>query len=98
MHWSSGFGYFPTYAIGNMLNAMYFKDLVEEEDFNALDDLSKCNFKRINKWMKDWVFTESEPDLRDTLDWIKYITDEDFNPYYFIEYLKDKYSDIYGIK
>lgn len=98
MHWSSGFGYFPTYAIGNMLNAMYYKYMLEDtEELDIKGDLSKCDFSKINKWMQDWVFTEAEPDLRDTLNWIEYITDEDFSPKFFIDYLKEKYSDIYGI-
>jgi carboxypeptidase Taq len=99
VHWSSDFGYFPTYAIGNMLNAMYYNYMLEDtEELDIKGDLAKCDFSKINKWMKDWVFTDAEPDLRDTLDWIKYITDEDFNPHYFIDYLKDKYSDIYNIR
>lgn len=98
MHWSSGFGYFPTYAIGNMLNAMYYNYMLEDtEELNIKGDLAKCDFSKINKWMKDWVFIEAEPDLRDTLNWIEYITDESFSPRFFINYLKEKYSDIYGI-
>ena len=96
MHWSSGFGYFPTYAIGNMLNAMYYNSMLE--DLDVKNDLSKGEFSRINKWMTDKVFIGAEPDLRDTLDWINYITNKEFSPSYFINYLKEKYSDIYNIK
>ena len=99
MHWSSGFGYFPTYAIGNMLNAMYYNYMLEDtEELDVKGDLAKCDFSKINKWMKDWVFIDAEPDLRDTLNWIEYITDEKFSPRFFIDYLKKKYSEIYNIK
>ena len=30
VHWASGFGYFPTYAIGNFYNAMYYNRMKQE--------------------------------------------------------------------
>ena len=49
VHWTSGFGYFPTYAIGNFYNAMYYNRLKEEVDVNAA--IREGNFAPLNDWM-----------------------------------------------
>ena len=36
VHWSDGFGYFPTYALGNMYNAMYYNKMREKYDIDRL--------------------------------------------------------------
>ena len=36
VHWTSGFGYFPSYAIGNCYNAMYLKRIEKELPFREL--------------------------------------------------------------
>ena len=91
VHWTSGFGYFPSYAIGNCYNAMYLKRLEKELPFKEL--ILKGDFKTINQWMKDNVFIHAN--VLTPKEWIKELTGEELTPKYFLEYLNSKYSKIY---
>ena len=93
VHWSSGFGYFPTYALGNMYNAMYLNRMKQEMDVDAA--VASGNIKAVNDWMKDNVFARA--DLLAPKDWIREITGRDFTPDDFLDYLEEKYSRIYEL-
>ena len=94
VHWSGGFGYFPSYAIGNSYNAMYVKKL--KEDINFEECILNGDFKTINNWMREHVFKHAN--VLTPNEWIKEITGESLTPKYFIEYLNEKYSKIYRLK
>ena len=91
VHWSSGFGYFPSYAIGNCYNAMYLNRLKNELDFKGL--ILQSDFASINKWMKENVFIHSN--VLTPKEWIKELTGESLSPKAFLAYLNEKYSKIY---
>ena len=91
VHWSGGFGYFPSYALGNSYNAMYVRKLKEDIDFEKC--IKDGDFKTINNWMKEHVFKEANRFTPDN--WIRSITGEGLTPKYFLEYLNNKYSKIY---
>ncbi|MCI2068257.1 MAG: carboxypeptidase M32 [Bacilli bacterium] len=94
VHWSSGFGYFTTYAIGNAYNAMYLNKMKEELDVEKL--LSIGNFAPIDSWMKEHVFATAN--RLPPKEWIKGITGREFTPDDFLTYLVDKYSALYNLK
>lgn len=91
MHWSSGFGYFPSYAMGNSYNAMYVRKMKEEIDFEGAVSRGQMNI--IKAWLKDNVFSHANVLTPD--EWIREITGESLTPKYFLEYLNKKYSEIY---
>ena len=93
VHWTSGFGYFPTYAIGNFYNAMYYNRLKEEVDVNAA--IREGNFAPLNDWMIGHVFDRA--DRLSPKEWIKDITGREFTPVDFLDYLEAKYSELYGL-
>ena len=93
VHWTSGFGYFPTYAIGNFYNAMYYNRLKEEVDVNAA--IREGNFAPLNNWMIGHVFDRA--DRLSPKEWIKDITGREFTPVDFLDYLEAKYSELYGL-
>ncbi len=93
VHWTSGFGYFPTYAIGNFYNAMYYNRLKEEVDVNAA--IREGNFAPLNNWMIGHVFDRA--DRLSPKEWIKDITGRKFTPVDFLDYLEAKYSELYGL-
>ena len=93
VHWTSGFGYFPSYAIGNCYNAMYLKRLEKELPFKEL--ILKGDFKTINQWMKDNVFIHAN--VLTPKEWIKELTGESLSPKAFLEYLNNKYKEIYKL-
>ena len=93
VHWASGFGYFPTYAIGNFYNAMYYNRMKEEV---AVDEaIREGNFEPVNKWMIEHVFAKA--DRLSPQEWIKDITGRAFTPVDFLDYLESKYSAIYEL-
>lgn len=90
-HWSSGFGYFPTYALGSAYGAQLIKTM--EKEIQVSNDLEKGDFTRINKWLKDKIHKYSG--TRKSLEMIKEVCNENFNPKIYIEYLINKFSNIY---
>ena len=93
VHWTSGFGYFPTYALGNMYNAMYSNRMREEFDLNAA--VAAGDFEKINGWMKEHVWKKA--DILAPADWIRDITGRELTPDDFLDYLEDKYSKLYEL-
>ena len=93
VHWSSGFGYFPTYAMGNAMNVMYFKKMDESINFSKTVKAGKMD--TVLSWLKENVFAKAP--LYDTKDWIKEITGEEFSAKPYVEYLTKKFMKIYHI-
>ena len=93
VHWASGFGYFPTYALGNMYNSMYFNTM--NKDFDLSSAVSEGRFDQINGWMKDHVWKKAC--RLDSKTWIKDITGCDFTTDDFLDYLEAKYSELYEL-
>ena len=94
-HWAGGaFGYFPTYALGNIYNAHMLHVL--RNDLPNYDELVRTgNLKPIIEWMTEKVHRPSN--LYDPADLMKRITGESVNPQYFIDYLNKKYSELYDL-
>ena len=95
IHWSAGlYGYFPTYALGNLYGAQLTNTLKNEmPDFNL--NLLTGNLYPIKNWLNDKIHKHgssvSAPDL------IKNISGESLNSQYFLNYLEEKYKTIYDI-
>ncbi len=93
VHWTSGFGYFPTYAIGNMYNAMYYNRMSVELDIDKT--VREGRFDLINKWMRENVFLKA--DRLSPGEWIKDITGREFTTKDFLDYLEEKYGALYEL-
>lgn len=93
VHWTSGFGYFPTYALGNMHNAMYLNQMNSEFDLGAA--VRSGDFAKVNGWMKEHVWARADREA--PKDWIKKITGREFTADDFLDYLESKYSEIYEL-
>ena len=93
VHWTGGFGYFPSYAIGNCYNAMYLKRIKNEIHFNEC--IRNGDFESIRRWMQEYVFFNAN--VLTPKEWIHEITGEYLTPKYFLEYLNEKYKDIYKL-
>jgi len=93
VHWSSGFGYFPTYALGNMYNAMYYDTM--SRDFDIEQAVLNGDFSKINGWMKEHVWKNAN---RETpKEWLLEITGRDFSAEPYLDYLEKKYTALYDI-
>lgn len=93
VHWASGFGYFPTYALGNFYGAMYYNRMCEEFDVESA--VLHGDFGQINDWMKEHVWKEAN--CLDAKTWIRKITGREFTASDFLEYIEKKYGSLYGV-
>ena len=92
IHWSSGdFGYFPSYTLGYLYAAQMHNTMKKEVPF---DECLKTNdFESIRKWFTKHVHQHGK--TKKPLDLLKDVTSEELNPAYLVEYLTNKYGDIY---
>lgn len=93
VHWTSGFGYFPTYAIGNALGAAYFQTMEGAMDVEKV--LSGGRMDEVLSWMRENVFKKAM--LLDTKPWIEEITGKPFSAKPYVEYLTKKFSSLYRL-
>ena len=93
IHWTSGFGYFPTYALGSAMSSQFLASM--EKDFNPFLDMKNGDFRRVNAWLKEHIHKYGMS--KKNLEIVKIATGEDFNPKYYIDYLKNKFKKIYEI-
>lgn len=93
-HWYGGSaGYFPTYVLGNIIGSQIVH-VMEKEIPDWKDLVAKGEFTGIKKWMVDNVHNHGN--IMDSLDLVQKVTGEEINVKYFLKYLNDKYSRIYG--
>ena len=86
-HWyGSAFGYFTSYALGNLYGAQILHYMKKDLPFDEL--LSRGDLLPILNWFKEKDFAY---DYLDPKDWILKVTGEEMNPQYFIDYLKEKF-------
>ena len=86
-HWFGGaFGYFPSYALGNLYGAQILHYMKKELPYDKL--VSKGDLAPILKWLREKDFAY---DYLDPKDWIIKVTGEEMNPQYYIEYLRNKF-------
>lgn len=95
VHWSGGaFGYFPSYALGNMYAAQFTQTLRKElPNFDSL--IAEGNLVPIKEWLTDKVYQHGK--LLTPNEIIRQVTGEELNPDYLVQYLEEKYTSVYGI-
>lgn len=93
VHWASGLvGYFPTYALGNLISAqLWEKMLAEHPDIPA--KMTEGDFSQILAWLRENVHRHSS--RYDPLDLVRKITGGPIDPEPYLRYLNAKYSEIY---
>ena len=95
MHWSGGsFGYFPTYAIGTIYASQLFKKLSEESS-NVFGEIENGEFNNILLWLREKVHKYGRLITADEI--IQNCCGEGLNSMVFVDYLKDKYYDLYDV-
>lgn len=95
VHWSAGlFGYFPSYALGNMYAAQIMHEM-ESKVPQIQDHLAHGRLSPIKEWLTDNVYQYGK--LRTPNELILSISGEKLNPSYFVQYLNTKYREIYKL-
>lgn len=94
VHWTYGsFGYFPSYALGNLYGAQFLNTMKKTVPFDA--SLEKGELQPVKDWLDKNVHTHGS--LYFPHDLMKKVTGEDLNPKYFVNYLREKYTKLYSL-
>ncbi|UCC19994.1 MAG: carboxypeptidase M32 [Promethearchaeota archaeon] len=94
IHWSgASFGYFPTYALGNLYAAQIYNSALKINP-SLPEDYKKGEFSNLLNYLKENVHQYGK--IYQVTDLLKKITGEDLNPDYFIKYIEEKFYPIYG--
>jgi len=92
-HWASGyFGYFPSYALGNIYSGQLLRKL-DAEVPNWRSHISGGKFHDVKEWLFKNV--HSQGNLYDPAVLLKKITGEEINATHYINYLNTKFSQLY---
>jgi carboxypeptidase Taq len=93
-HWASGlFGYFPSYALGNIYSGQITAALTSDlPDWR--NHLSEGNLESVNGWLKTNIHQKS--DLYDPEELIKRATGRNLDSEPYLQYLNKKYGSLYG--
>lgn len=93
VHWSGGsIGYFPTYTLGNLYASQFYA--VAKKDISDLEDkFSRGQFLQFKEWLRKNIHIHGK--LYSASELVEKVTGEKLNSQYFIDYIKNKYSEIY---
>ncbi|MFP4324377.1 MAG: carboxypeptidase M32, partial [Anaerolineales bacterium] len=95
IHWAGGtMGYFPTYALGNLLSVQLY-DLAVEAHPNIPEDIARGEFGDLLGWMRKHIHSQGRKYLPGEL--VQRVTGVGFQTEPYLDYIRDKYSDIYDI-
>ena len=95
MHWAGGlFGYFPSYALGSAYGAQMLAKMRGEFDVDAA--VEKGDLSPVSKWLEEHIWQYGG--LYEPMALLENALGGPFDPMYYIRYLKEKYSAIYGLK
>lgn len=92
VHWSGGdFGYFPSYALGSAVAAQIYCQMKQSLPFEEC--LEEGRLEEIREYLKEHVHRFGKS--KDTNEILKRMMGEEFNPNYYVKYLKEKYTELY---
>lgn len=93
-HWGGGYGYFPTYALGNLYGAQIYNEALKEMP-NLAEDFKKGEFRNLLDYLNENVYQFGK--IYRPSDLIKRISGEELNPDYFIKRIEEKFYPIYNL-
>lgn len=95
IHWAGGaMGYFPTYALGNMLAVQFFNQALAERPEIA-EQITKGEFDQLYAWLRENIYQHGRKYTPAEL--TQRVTDNTIQAGPFIQYVKQKYGSIYNL-
>ena len=95
VHWSGGaIGYFPTYALGNLVSAQVWQCVCAEIP-DLEQQIENAEFSALLDWLRQNIHRHGakfEPK-----DLLRRVTGSEIDPQPYLEYLSAKYSEIYRL-
>jgi len=95
VHWSAGlFGYFPTYALGNLYGAQFLEAM--RRDLTEMDELvARGELRPIKQWLNEHVHRPGRRDWAPQL--CQRVTGAPLSPAPALRHLERKYGEIYRL-
>jgi len=94
VHWSEGLmGYFPSYSLGSAYAAQILDGLKKDLSFDEL--IGKGSLEPIVGWLGDRFYRDAGLPLADEI--LVRCSGQSFDPAFYVSYLTDKYSKLFGI-
>ena len=95
IHWSGGqFGTFCNYTIGNVMAAQLINTMDQNQP-KIRNDINKANYEPLLNWLKNNIHQHGRRYTRNEL--LEKCTGEKLNSKPYINYLKNKASQVYGV-
>ncbi len=95
VHWSSGlFGYFPTYALGNLVSSQLWETMLKDNP-DVEKQIETGNFSQLLGWYREHIHqygAKYEPQ-----ELVLKVTGQKINAASFMRYLKSKFGKIYNL-
>ena len=94
VHWSGGMiGYFPTYSLGNLYAAQFFETLKRDvSDWRK--QVEEGRLHDILGWLRENIHKHAR--MYPARELCTRITGQSLNPNYLLDYLEEKFGEIYG--
>lgn len=95
VHWAMGaFGYFPTYALGNLMSAQLFRQA--SDDLGDLDEqLARGAFGPLREWLRTHVHRFGR--VLEAPELLRRATDETLQADDWLAYVRTKFGAVYGV-
>jgi carboxypeptidase Taq len=94
VHWSGGmFGYFPTYSLGNLYAAQFFNSLKRDVP-SWREQVEEGQFHDVLDWLRENIHRHAR--VYPARELCTRVTGQSLNPSYLLDYLEEKFGDIYG--
>lgn len=95
VHWSHGlFGYFPTYALGNLYSAMWL-EVVERTRPALWDEIAAGEFAPLRAWLRENIHQHGR--CKQAADFARDIAGGELDAAPYRRYLDAKYGALYGL-
>ncbi len=95
VHWSDGYiGYFPTYTLGNLIASQLWVHI--QRDLPDLDrQIEQAQFSDLLAWLREKVHSQGAK--YEPMELLRRITGEGLTAEPYLQYLTEKYSEIYAL-
>lgn len=95
VHWALGsLGYFPSYALGNLLAMQFYRQALEEIP-DLPEQIARGEFTALRGWLRDHIHTHGRKFT--PVELVRRVTGEEMSAAPFLAYLREKYGEIYGV-
>ncbi|MFQ6053879.1 MAG: carboxypeptidase M32 [Candidatus Bathyarchaeia archaeon] len=95
IHWSSGYlGYFPSYMLGNLYAAQIFA-AAKREIPDLEEKIARGELLPLREWLKEKIHRHGR--IYEPKELLERVTGEGPNPGHFMNYITEKFSEIYRL-